>query len=74
MSDEDVTVLPATQFDALTSTLDEPDPAPNLARLCEGPRYWVDSRLRLRPIATLPRDGYGIRQLGVKRKRRKEPM
>lgn len=73
MSD-DVTVLPAEQFDALASTLGEPDPAPNLARLREGPRYWVDSRLRLRPIATLPRDGYGIRQLGVKRKRRKEPM
>ncbi len=34
----DVTLMPAEQFDALLKSLDEPDAAPNLARLAEQPR------------------------------------
>lgn len=40
------------------------------------PRFWLDSNLRLRPIATLARDQhyYGVRTLRPQVKRRFEPV
>lgn len=40
------------------------------------PKFWLDSSLRLRPYATLARDGgyYGVRRLTQRKKRRWEPM
>jgi hypothetical protein len=40
------------------------------------PKFWLDSSLRLRPYATLARDGgyYGIRRLGQRKKRRWESL
>lgn len=40
------------------------------------PKFWLDSSLRLRPYATLARNGgyYGVRHLGQRKKRRWEPM
>jgi hypothetical protein len=42
----------------------------------EVPKFWLDSSLRLRPFATLARNGgyYGVRHLGQRKKRRWEPM